>query len=141
MSSEKFSSKSNEPENPGRRGFIRSVLGGAALAAVGTAGINKYIESEQKINELSDHFKGKEEDVAVAQEAARMLIAEMDAAKLTEVRLVSGQGAGFGTERLDILRDFLTQHLQSSVGRKYPFQKEVIKNGVYTKEILQTIGG
>ncbi len=141
MSFEKIGSgvpKNGEPENPRRRMFLKGLVGGAALGALGAAGVNVY-EHESDINQLNDYFKGKEGDIHAANEAASMLLEEMNVKNIERLALQSGTGIGLETARIDILRDFLTRHLQSPVGSKYPFQKDVIKSGVYTREILVEI--
>lgn len=134
--SEKNLSPNNEPENPGRRGFIRGILGGAMVTALGVKGVNKYIEKEKEINDLHAYFEGKENDFYIVNEAANMLIQEMRVANIQRVKL---SGTGSSNERIDVLRDYLTRHLNSPAGYKYSFKQELFSFGYYTKESLTDI--
>lgn len=125
-------SNQDVPEK-GRRGFLRGVLAGAAGLYMG----NKYIEKEKEINNFYKRFEGKEENYEVAAEAALLLMSEMKMSNLDHVPL---SGTGHPNDRIEILRSYLTRHLnKKGVGDKYPFQKQIIENGVYTKENLYTI--
>lgn len=140
MSFEKFveNNKNNEPENPERRTILKAATGATVLAGMGKMGM-EFAENENEVNKLYELLKGREHDAEFVNIAATMLLEEMNRENTESVRLVSGPGAGFGTGRIDILRDFLTKHLQSPTGSKYPFQKEVIESGVYTRKSLVDI--
>ncbi len=133
---EKNTPQNNEPENPGRRGFIRGVLGGAIATALGAKGVNRYMEKEKQLNDLHTYFEGKENDYYKVNEAANMLIQEMSVTNIQRVKL---SGTGSSNERIDILRDYLTRHLNSPAGHKYPFKQELLSFGFYTKESLSDI--
>lgn len=133
---EKNTPQNNEPENPGRRGFIRGVLGGAIATALGAKVINKYIEKEKQLNDLHTSFEGKENDYYKVNEAANMLIQEMSVTNIQRVKL---SGIGSSNERIDILRDYLTRHLNSPAGHKYIFRQQLLSFGYYTNESLTDI--
>lgn len=124
-----------QPENAGRRGFLGSMLGGA-LAVVGVGlGANKYMEAEKKLNDLHLSFKGEEENFSKAGEAASMLIEEMQKNNIETVKL----SGNHPNNTVEILRTFLTEHLNSVVGKKYPSKDGLWTAGVYTKESLTTL--
>lgn len=117
----------------GRRSFLSGIVAGAAGLYLG----NKYIEKEQEINNFYKRFEGKEENYEIAAEAALMLMSEM---KMSNLDHVSFSGTGHPNDRIEILRTYLTRHLnKKGVGDKYPFQKQIINNGSYTKESLASI--
>lgn len=135
---EQFPNNNNE-KNPdeGRRKFLKGIFGLSTLAAVGLAG-NKYFEKEKEINELFEEFKGKEGDFSSASEATGKLLDELEKAGLVSVKVT---GTGHSNERIDILRDFLTRHLNSESGKRYGSLREsILKAGVYTKENLSALG-
>lgn len=129
-------SKSDEPENPGRRGLLRGIVGGAVIGVLGVVGVNKYIQKENTLNNLYLSFKGEEENFSKAHEAADMLIHEMDKANIEKIKV---SGTGSSNEQIDILRDFLTSHINSHVGHKYTVRKELLDSGFYTKDTLAAI--
>jgi hypothetical protein len=125
-------------ESPGRRGFLGDVgkmLAGAAAVTLGVTG-NKYMDAEK--NSLLESLKGQEENPAKAYEVIGLLLAEMNNAnpQLTKIKLSSEDGP---TDTIEILRDFLTHHLNSHIGHKYSIKKEVVVSGYYTKENLSLL--
>lgn len=125
-------------KNPKRREFIRGIIAGVAGAAT-VAGVqilgNKYIEKEKELNRLVTTFEGKQEDFSYAVNAMNSLIAEMQAENLSKVKI---SGTGSSHEKIDFLRDFITQHLTSKVSSKYPqsVKETIFKNGFYTVDSL-----
>lgn len=129
----------NGPEQDNLEDPSKRLLGKAAVATVvagalvGT-GINRYIE-EEKLNDLYSSFKGQEKNFEKAKEAAEMLIEEMDKAGITRVKLIGEHP----NNRIEILRTFLTSHIDSPIGNRYPFKNSLIISGYYTKENLEAI--
>ncbi len=122
-----------EVPEKGRRGFLRGILAGAAGLYVG----NKYLEKEKEINLFFKDFEGKEKNYEVAAKAALLLMSEME---MSNVHHVSLSGTGHPNNRIEVLRSYLTRHLNAQgIGNRYPFQKEIISGGAYTKENLQMI--
>lgn len=130
--------KQGGPENEGRRGFLGKMLAGVAGVTLGGVAVNKYMDAENKLNSLHESLKGQEENPAKAKEVIGLLLDEMNSANppLQKVRL-SGTGAPNTT--IDILRDFLTSHLNSHIGHKYSIKKEVFESGYYTIENLSLL--
>jgi hypothetical protein len=119
-----------ESPQQGRRGFLRGVLAGAAGLYVG----NKYLEREKEINAFYLRFKDKERSYEAASQAALLLMNEMDMSNLDHVSL---SGTGYPNDRIEVLRTYLAQHLNTKgVGDKYPFQKQIMSSGVFTRENL-----
>jgi hypothetical protein len=130
---------SSESENSSRRGFLKKMLGGAltgVAVVAGVRGVDKYVVGEDKLNELYASFEGKQEDFEKAHEAASMLMIEMEKSKVEKVRL---SGEGNPNNKIEILRDFLTSHINSHVGHKYSFREKFLVSGFYTKESLLAI--
>lgn len=128
----------NGPEGEGlqdrsKRVFGKALVAGAAVATVGF-GVNKYME-EEKLNDLYASFKGQEQNFEKASEAATLLIEEMDKANIQKVKLMGNHP----NNRIEILRSFLTSHIDSHTGSKYPFKNSLIISGYYTKENLEAI--
>lgn len=122
-----------EAPKQGKRGFIRGMIAGAVGLYVG----NKYLKKEQEINNFYKQFEGKEGSYEVASEAALLLISEMKMSNLDNVLL---SGTGNPNERIEVLRSYLTRHLNTKgIGNKYSFQKQIIEKGFYTKENLALI--
>jgi hypothetical protein len=68
-----------------------------------------------------------------ASEVVTMLMDEMKAAKVESVRL---SGTGHPNNKIEILRTFLTNHLNSKVGHKYDSREKILSEGVYTQKSL-----
>ncbi len=134
---EKNTPQNNEPENPGRRGFLGKMFGAAALGTVAAMAGNKYIKQElennNEINNLYLSFKDKENDIHKVNEATALLIEEMNKSSIDQVKI---SGMGHPNDRIDILRDFLTKHLNSKIGNKYSFKNRIFSSGVYKREDL-----
>ncbi len=111
------------------------VLFGSALSATGLV-FNKYQESEKKLNGLYVSLRGQEENFAKANEVAGLLMEEMKASKVESVRL---SGTGHPNNKIEILRTFLTNHLNSKVGHKYVSREKILSEGVYTQKTLVEI--
>lgn len=136
---EQFPNNNNNEKNPdeGRRKFLKGIFGLSTLAAVGLAG-NKYIEKEKEINELFEEFRGQEANFSSVIEATNKLLDELEKAGLVSVKVT---GTGHSNEKIDILRDFLTRHLNSEPGKRYGNLREsILKAGIYTKENLSALG-
>jgi hypothetical protein len=128
--------ENNSPKDPSRRDFLGKVVGGAlAVGLASTVGINKYME-EEKLNTLYTSFKGQEKNFGKAKEAAEMLRDEMVKNNIKAVKL---SGTGHENNHIEILRTFLTSHIDSQTGNKYPFKNSLIIGGYYTKENLEAI--
>lgn len=136
MNLEKNTPPSNEPENPGRRGFLGKMIGAAALGTITVINSNKYMKQESEINNLYLSFKGKEGDIHKVNEATTLLIEEMNKENVNQVKIT---GTGHPNERIDILRDFLTKHLNSKIGNKNPIKNKIFSSGVYTRDNLVEI--
>lgn len=139
--------QNNEPENPGRRGFIRGVLGGAIVTVFGVKGINKYLENEiqeelkkpvEEMNQegLNKYFGNDIEDLSKVNHAVNIILIEMNKEGLDKISLNSGTNVLGGNGRLDVSRDFLTKHLNSKVGSKYPVKGKIFSSRTYKKEDL-----
>lgn len=126
------SGKNNDPKE-GRRNFLKIFGGAVAGAALGIEG-NKYFERRQELNKLHELFNGKEDSFYYANKAAGYLLNEMEVENISRVRLSS---TGHPNERIEILRDFLTKHLNSSAGKKYhQLRDDILKEGFYVKDSL-----
>jgi hypothetical protein len=129
-------------KNPSRRGFLGDVgkilAGVVAVTAAATVVVkaNKYMDAEK--NSLLESLKGQEENPKKAYEVIGLLLDEMNSANppLQKIRLSSEDGP---TNTIEILRDFLTFHLNSHIGHKYSIKKEVFESGYYTKENLSLL--
>ena len=124
-------------KEPSRRGFLKTV--GVALVGAGAALTgNKYLV-EEKEGSARDafylKFKNQEKSFQSAIEASLLLIAEMEAINIAKVSL---SGTGHPNYRVEILRNFLTLHLNTKrVGnRYYSIQRRILDQGYYDKEIL-----
>ncbi len=117
----------HQQPNEGRRSFLKKVAGIATAGIVGaTLGIkgNKYLEREKELNKTFEFFNGHEEDFMFANKATHQLLSEMELENIARVKL---SGTGHPNERITILRDFLTKHINTSVGKKYTFRDLIIK--------------
>ena len=121
----------NEGEpSKGRRGFIRGALAGAASMYLG----NKYLEKKKVVDDFYKRFEGQESNYNTAVEATILLINELDA---TNTKHVSISGTGHPNERIEILRNYLTRHLNTkNVGDKYSIRETILKQGYYDKDVL-----
>ena len=119
-----------------RRGFLRGAIAGVGALVLG----DKYIlKPEQEKNNFYKQFKGQEKNYDTAIEAIEFLIAEM---KIENIAKVALSGTGHKNYRIEILRDFLTTHLNTKgIGEKYYTRKQVIEQGFYTREDLITLHG
>lgn len=122
---------SEEVPQKGRRGFLRGIIAGGVGLYVG----NKYLEKEKELNKLFATFEGKQEDFSSVVNAMNGLIVEMHAENLTKVKL---SGTGGTNEKINYLRDFITQHLTSKVSTKYPqsIKELIFKSGFYSIDSL-----
>lgn len=129
-------------KNPSRRGFLGKMLAGVAGVALGGVALkkvgNKYMDAENKLNSLHESLKGQEENPEKAQEVIGLLLDEMNSANppLQKIRLSSTSAP---TEMIGMLRDFITDHLNSKAGRHYSLKEEVMNSGYYTKENLSLL--
>jgi hypothetical protein len=125
------------PENQRRRDFI--IKSAEVVVAVGLLAIfgNRFMNEEEKLNATHEYFKNKEKDFGKAKEAAEMLIQEMENTepKLERIKILGKHP----NNRIEILRTFLTSHIDSHNGSKYPFKNSLIISGYYTKENLEAI--
>lgn len=100
--------KENGEPHEGRRNF----LGGLIAGAVGLAGVNKFIvEPEKEKNDFYKKFEGREHMYDAAVSATQILLSEMNIDNLHRVAI---NGTGRTNYRVEILRDFLTTHLNLS---------------------------
>ena len=120
-------------QDPSKRVFGKTLVVGAVMATVGL-GVNKYME-EEELNDLYSSFKGQEKNFEKAKEAATLLIKEMDKAHISKVKLIGNHP----NNRIEILRSYLTNHIDSHTGSKYPFKNSLIISGYYTKENLNDV--
>ena len=139
----------NDKPNEGKRSFLRRVFVGAAAIAVGDKYLvskdtkkseevnsEKLDQSIESANDLFNHFEGKERDYNFAVEATSILAKEMGD-RITTVRL---SGTGHPNEKIEILRNYLSSHLNSKgIGDKYSSQKQIFAAGVFTKDNLQAL--
>jgi hypothetical protein len=135
-----INSKKAQGENtsPTRRGFLKTIGAVAASAVtfgVGTHQVNKYAIEERKLNDLFARFNGQEKSFLAASDAANLLIGEMEMENTATVNI---SGTSHPNNRIEILRNFLTQHLQTrGIGeRYYDVQKSILSRGVYDKYSL-----
>lgn len=116
-----------------RRGFIRGVLAGAAALALGKE-IIKSPEGRESAGDLYERFKGQERNFFSARDAANLLSAEMEMENISYVKL---SGDSPKNDRIGILRDFLTLHLNTKgVGEKYGNRDDIFSRGIYNKDNL-----
>lgn len=121
-------------EDPSKRFFGKAAVATVVAGALVGTGVNRYME-EEKLNDLYSSFKGQEQNFEKASEAATLLIEEMNKANIQKVKLMGNHS----NNRIEILRTFLTQHIDSHTGNKYPFKNSLIIEGYYTKENLEAI--
>lgn len=127
----------SSPKSLPRRGFLKTL--GIAAASMITGGViqyegNKYLIKEKELNDFFARFEGKEMSFIVAVDASNLLRAEMERDNIQTVTL---SGTGHPNNRIEILRNFLTRHLQTKgIGDRYAVQKSIIEGGVYDKENL-----
>ena len=126
----------------GRRGFLRGVVATVASVALGYEIIKSPDEKEnvkESTGDLYERFKGQESNFFSARDAADLLCSELDVINKASVK-ISGDDAP--NNRIEILRTFLTAHLQTKgVGEKYDHRDEIISRGIYNKNILLYIRG
>lgn len=124
-------------ENNNSKNFNRRevVVGGALAVGLASVGVNKYMEKDE-LDALYESLKGQEKNFGKAKEVAEMLKDEMVKNNIKAVRL---SGTGHENNRIEILRTFLTQHIDSHTGSKYPFKNSLIIGGHYTIENLEAI--
>lgn len=117
----------------GRRGFIRGVLAGAGALVLGKE-ILKSPEGQESAGALYERFKGQEHSFSSAIDAANLLSAEMEMENISYVKL---SGYSPKNDRIGILRDFLTRHLNTKgIGEKYGNKNDIFSRGVYNKDNL-----
>ncbi|MCF7898412.1 MAG: hypothetical protein K9L31_00480 [Candidatus Pacebacteria bacterium] len=127
---------SGGPSDPSRRSFLGKMFGVAAVGVVAAVGGNKYIEEEKEIGSLMEHLSGQEENLAVVNEAATMLIDEMNKDNINEVKTF---GTGHPNKRIDVLRTFLSKYLNSKTGQKNQSRDKILNSGVFNRENLTDI--
>ncbi len=131
--------ENNSPVDPERRGFLGKMVGAAlavgAMGVVTNEVVNKYQE-EEDLNTLRNSLEGQGESFSKANGVAKMLLDEMVKGDIKAVKL---SGEGHSNNRIEILRSFLTEHLNSTVGVKYESKKQLWAAGAYTKESLATL--
>lgn len=139
-----------------KRKVLRAYITAAAIAFGGIVGYgvnkNEGIDHNEKdvvsanvdVEEMSPdalnlYFGNDIEDLSKVNHAANIILIEMNKDNLDKVSLNSGTNVLSGSGRLDVARDFLTKHLNSKVGSKYPFKNKIISSGVYKREDLADI--
>lgn len=134
--------ENNTLKNEGRRGFLEKIgksLTAVTVGAFGTGLIlnktNKYAEAEKNNKELSESLEGKDQDFSKVRIIAASLLAEMDKNGIQEIK-ISG---GYQNNTIEILRNFITRHLESKVGSVYSSREKIIISGVYTKQDILNI--
>jgi len=117
----------------GRRGFLRGVTATVIAGVLGHE-IIKSPEGHESAGALYERFKGQEHSFASARDAANLLTAEMEMENLSYVKL---SGDFPKNDRIGILRDFLTLHLNTKgVGEKYGNKDDIFSKGIYNKDNL-----
>ena len=127
-----------EKPNEGRRNFLKIFGGALAGTALGLQG-NKYFKQEKELNKYHELFNGNEESFYYGNKAIGYLLYEMEVDNIARVKIL-GTGSGNINQRIVLLRDFLTKHLNSRSGKKYLGVRDLIlKDGVYTIDNLRTL--
>ncbi|MDQ5962504.1 MAG: hypothetical protein QG653_311 [Patescibacteria group bacterium] len=130
--------RKDEKPNEGRRNFLK-IFGGAVAGSIVALKGNKYFEQEKELNKYHELFNGNEESFYYGNKAIGYLLYEMEVDNIARVK-ISGTGSGNVNERIVLLRDFLTKHLNSRVGKKYLGVRDLIlKDGVYTTDNLRVL--
>ena len=130
------SAKKEKEVREGRRNFLKAVLGGAVVGATAVTGIDKIIKQKKESESLASLFEGQEENFLKANQAANMLINEMNIANVQRVRLFGDEPKN---ERIGFLREFLSKHLNSKVGHRYYSKGGILAEGFYTADNLSRI--
>jgi hypothetical protein len=127
------SAKKEMEINESRRSFFGKAAGMIIAAVLGMEG-KEVVDKATDLNKLKERFNQNEaENIELVNEAANLLYEEMYDKK---IELVNTYGTGSNNERVNILRDFLSMYLNSNLGNKNPYKKEIFEGKKYTLRLV-----